>query len=606
MAAIEAPAMHADDDVLFGRAKNGVVVLSGGNPSVRVDGGWLVIRDGPHVWTGSGPATPVDQRMEELRFTRAEASAGVLRHIVVTGNAGGFITFAALEWLRDTGVAISQLTYDGQVVYASGPRGPDQPSLRRAQALAADNHIGLEVSREILLAKLRGQAEVARLLGSPEASVVIAQLAERMKVERDGAQILAREATAAVAYWQIWEHLPLRFPRRDKVPVHWQTFGSRASTLTGKPWRATTPAQALRNYLYAILESRMTIALLAVGLDPGIAIFHRDKDGRSSLALDAMEAIRPYVDCWLAAWVASSCFAKRDFVELPDGEVRALPVGTLFPRTDIGLGRPASMPDYPMKTRAAAPLTAWLGMTGPLWQKAAMDVAGWLAMALGRAARPVIVLTPNGTPLPAPRAAHQQPLMQGRLLPPLAPPLPAFLGPTRGYSAATVRQLRGGLKDNPVPRTCWECGRAIDPFRHDGRFCSATCVSVYRAEMRKLVPAIPRASLPPEVDVVRAGEELRKRRLSRSISARLGWERANQVETPGKDDIRTAAQRAGLQEWYDAEMRPRLAALRTIDVSRGLDISRVYARKILRGEQMPHPRHFAALAKLAGVEVPSL
>src|SRR5271166_6959790 len=49
--------------------------------------------------------------------------------------AGGFVPFDALRRLRDTGVAFSQLDWDGAVIIASGPRGPDRPGLRRAQAL---------------------------------------------------------------------------------------------------------------------------------------------------------------------------------------------------------------------------------------------------------------------------------------------------------------------------------------------------------------------------------------------------------------------------------------------------------------------------------------
>jgi CRISPR/Cas system-associated endonuclease Cas1 len=52
----------------------------------------------------------------------------------------------------------------------------------------------------------------------------------------------------------------------------------------------------------------MTVALLAVGLDPGIGMFHADLDRRSSLALDAIEAVRPHVDYWLLAYLASSAF----------------------------------------------------------------------------------------------------------------------------------------------------------------------------------------------------------------------------------------------------------------------------------------------------------
>jgi CRISPR/Cas system-associated endonuclease Cas1 len=83
-----------------------------------------------------------------------------------------------------------------------------------------------------------------------------------------------------------------------------------------------TPGNALLNYLYAVLETEMTVALLAVGLDPGIGIFHSDIDRRASLALDAIEAVRPYVDHWVLDYLSFSVFANRDFIELPDGEVR--------------------------------------------------------------------------------------------------------------------------------------------------------------------------------------------------------------------------------------------------------------------------------------------
>jgi len=134
--------------------------------------------------------------------------------------------------------------------------------------------------------------------------------------------------------------------------------------LTGKPWRATTPGNALLNFLYALLESEMTVALLAVGLHSGIGIFHADIDSRSSLALDVIEAVRPYVDCWLLAYLASSVFANRDFTELSDGEVRI-----------------------------THPLNSHLAHTAVLWRKACEPVAEWLAQALGRSSGTGAVLT---------------------------------------------------------------------------------------------------------------------------------------------------------------------------------------------------------------------
>src|SRR5215831_21004730 len=157
--------MHADD-TNYTIIKDGVVVVSGTGPAIRVDGNRLVIRDGP-------------QETPPLVLTRAEASRK-LRHIIVCGHAGGFVTFDALRWLRDTGVAFSQLDWDGTIVIASSPRGPDRPALRRSQALICSGvapSTAVAMAREILHTKLKGQAEIARLMGSADASTTIDALA---------------------------------------------------------------------------------------------------------------------------------------------------------------------------------------------------------------------------------------------------------------------------------------------------------------------------------------------------------------------------------------------------------------------------------------------
>ena len=77
------------NDTNYTVIKNGIVVVSGTGPAIRVDGNRLIIRDGP-------------QETSPLVLTRAEATRK-LRHVVVCGHAGGFVTFEALRWLRDTG-----------------------------------------------------------------------------------------------------------------------------------------------------------------------------------------------------------------------------------------------------------------------------------------------------------------------------------------------------------------------------------------------------------------------------------------------------------------------------------------------------------------------
>jgi CRISPR-associated protein Cas1 len=44
---------------------------------------------------------------------------------------------------------------------------------------------------------------------------------------------------------------------------------------------ATSPANAILNYLYAILETETRVALYTVGLDPSVGILHTDRNGRA-------------------------------------------------------------------------------------------------------------------------------------------------------------------------------------------------------------------------------------------------------------------------------------------------------------------------------------
>jgi hypothetical protein len=77
--------MHADD-TNYTVIKNGVVVVSGTGPALRIDGNKLVIRDGP-------------KETRPLALTRAEASRK-LRHVIMTGTAGGYATFDAFRRSR--------------------------------------------------------------------------------------------------------------------------------------------------------------------------------------------------------------------------------------------------------------------------------------------------------------------------------------------------------------------------------------------------------------------------------------------------------------------------------------------------------------------------
>jgi hypothetical protein len=133
-------------DTLYGRIKNCVLTISGNSPSIRVDGGCLVVSDGPMPVGPNyrGPAPPAKEWMVTLRLPRARCPAN---RIVVT-RPDGYITFSAIRWLHGVGCALIQLDWDGTVLLATAPAGPDRPGIRRAQALAAGDDTGLAMMRD--------------------------------------------------------------------------------------------------------------------------------------------------------------------------------------------------------------------------------------------------------------------------------------------------------------------------------------------------------------------------------------------------------------------------------------------------------------------------
>jgi CRISPR-associated endonuclease Cas1 len=294
---------------------NGVLVLTGYGLDIRVERGQLQVRDG------------IGRHRREGRIHRA---TGRLRRLVVIGHTGA-ITLDAIRWLADVGAGYLQIDQDGRVLAAFGPQGTDRPMLRRAQAHGLDAPIGIEIARELLARKLRNQADTLSVLAEqievdPGIAVAIGNLAEALGYAGDVPGLRLIEARAALAYWGAWSSLPVRFARRDqdKVADHWRMFGSRTSALTGGPRLATNPANAILNYLYAILEAEASIAARVVGLDPGLGVIHADQLNRDSLSADLMEPVRPLVDRFAIELLAGRRFARRDFFETREGVCRLM------------------------------------------------------------------------------------------------------------------------------------------------------------------------------------------------------------------------------------------------------------------------------------------
>ncbi len=323
--------------------KHGVVTLFGYGIQVRMDRGHLLVEDG------------IASDRHQWRLPRVGHG---LKRLVVIGS-DGMVSLSALRWLADQDAAFVMLERDGAVLATTGPVRPSDARLRRAQAMATQSGVALKISRELISQKLFGQEQVASAkLHDTVAAQEIADcrlaIAEAETIDR----LRSLESLGAAAYWAAWRNVEVLFPRKDlpRVPDHWRTFGTRKSLLSGSPRLATNPANAMLNYLYAVLESEARLGGAVLGLDSGLGFIHVDTPARDSLACDLMEPVRPKVDAYVLDWIMRQPLKREWFFELGNGNCR------LMSTLAVELAQTA-----PMWGRAVAPLAEWVAKT--LWSR---------------------------------------------------------------------------------------------------------------------------------------------------------------------------------------------------------------------------------------------
>ena len=292
---------------------DGVAVADGHGIKIRVERQHLVVDDG----------------FGRSRRSRSlHKATGDLKRLVILGTTG-YLSLEAVRWLADAKIPLIHIDPEGRLLTTSLPMGADRAALRRAQALAVSNEVGLQVMRYLLDRKLEGQAHLAEQLGGDRTPIDGANRALEQAESLN--ELMWLEAQAANHYWHAWTNVECQFIAKDRnrVPEHWRTFGKRASRFGGSgSHNAANPINAILNYLYALLEAEAVISCQTVGLDPGMGILHVDKKARDSFALDLMEPSRPWVDGWVLRFLDDHRFKVSDFTDTRRGTCRLKPTIT--------------------------------------------------------------------------------------------------------------------------------------------------------------------------------------------------------------------------------------------------------------------------------------
>lgn len=178
----------------------------------------------------------------------------------------------------------------------------DTPSTKVARVIVAAK---IANSRAVLLREIRNHGENTALKDASDRLAVSCRRAKHAVTVDEARGI---EGAAAVTYFSVFNEL-IRGPGF--------VFGGRVR----RP--PTDPVNAMLSFCYSLITQECASALSGVGLDPYVGFLHKDRPGRTSLALDLLEEFRSaWADRFVLTLINRRQFHLNDFVTEGSGAVR--------------------------------------------------------------------------------------------------------------------------------------------------------------------------------------------------------------------------------------------------------------------------------------------
>ena len=264
--------------------------------------------------------------------------------------------------MAEQGVTFVRIKFDGSYTTALSPNGyaADPINVQWQGETRRNQVLRLAFARKLIKAKLKASIETLRShmpdVSSTDNAITRAEIAiENLPNAETMSILLSVEGKAANAYWRAWKDAHIQWVRENRYPIpeEWRAFKARASVLTGvkhKNLRASNQINAMLNYAYAVLMTRMKIEAITHGFDPLLGVMHdqreKSKQYTPSFALDIMEPLRPVADRAVLKLIEEERFCVADFELQSDGVCRLNPelARHVAQRTDAELSAvPGSM-----------------------------------------------------------------------------------------------------------------------------------------------------------------------------------------------------------------------------------------------------------------------
>lgn len=202
------------------------------------------------------------------------------------------MTFDALNLMAENDIKLIAINPQGQLTYTLLSPDFRNVKLKKEQYKLSENRIGLEISKELIISKMKNQKATLTTLNKNKQLKSVYN--HRLKIdncilqlsdldingnnEDERMKIMGLEGKASNEYWMGVKYLipkEIGFEKRTKKP--------------------TDLLNSMLNYSYAILASEITKSILVNGLDPYCGFLHFDMNNRTSLTYDLIEPFRQQI-----------------------------------------------------------------------------------------------------------------------------------------------------------------------------------------------------------------------------------------------------------------------------------------------------------------------
>ncbi|MEM2160316.1 MAG: CRISPR-associated endonuclease Cas1 [Candidatus Nitrosotenuis sp.] len=230
--------------------------------------------------------------------TKNEIPAEKIESIIITANAS--ISTQAIQLCIEREIQLVIAEWSGRPIGRFWTSTPGKATeIRRNQYANLDSKIGLEISKYIVLTKLKRQKSLLidllhnRANPPMELSLAISSISnviQKIGGVKNKQTLLGFEGTCATQYFRaISACLPKKwaFDQRSQNP-------------------ALDEFNSVLNYIYALGYSTVEKIIILSGLDPNAGFYHADSYGKPTLSFDIIEIARPIMDK-----TAISLFTKK-------------------------------------------------------------------------------------------------------------------------------------------------------------------------------------------------------------------------------------------------------------------------------------------------------